>query len=106
MPTAGPLPFLVLALQLFSTGAPCLVSHRASARKKGSVNDQTLCVVVAGCCQSLAVFNPHLVILSNLIFFFSLSLLRGEDPVFDLIGDNYRIAIQLLEVATEMIKNH
>ena len=30
----------------------------------------------------------------------------GEDPVFDLIGDNYRIAIKLLEIATEMIKNH
>ena len=71
MPTAGPLPFLILALQLFSTGVPCLVSHRASARKKDSVNDQTLCVVIAGCCQSVAVFSLHLVVYSNLIFFFS-----------------------------------
>ncbi|MCA9766432.1 MAG: DUF4298 domain-containing protein [Carnobacterium sp.] len=30
----------------------------------------------------------------------------GEDPVFDVIGDNYRMAIRLLEVATEIIKNH
>ena len=29
-----------------------------------------------------------------------------EDPVFDVIGDNYRMAIRLLEVATEIIKNH
>lgn len=30
----------------------------------------------------------------------------GEDQVFDVIGDNYRMAIRLLEVATEIIKNH
>lgn len=30
----------------------------------------------------------------------------GEDLAFDLLGDNYRIAIQLLEVATHIIKNH
>lgn len=81
MPTAQSLPFLDLALQLFSTGVPCLVSHRASVRKKGSVSDQTLCIVIAGCCQSLSVFNLHPIVLSNLIFFSS--LLRGEDPVFD-----------------------
>lgn len=69
MPTTQSLPFLDLALQLFSTGVPCLVSHGASVRKKGSVSDQTLCVVIAGCCQSLSVFNLHPVVLSNRNFF-------------------------------------
>lgn len=30
----------------------------------------------------------------------------SEDAVFDLIGDNYNVAIRMLEAATEIIKNH
>ncbi|MCD1148033.1 DUF4298 domain-containing protein [Peptoniphilus sp. KCTC 25270] len=30
----------------------------------------------------------------------------SEDAVFDLIGDNHHLAIEMLELATEILKNH
>ncbi len=30
----------------------------------------------------------------------------SEDAVFDLIGDNFHTAVEMLEIATEIIKNH
>lgn len=30
----------------------------------------------------------------------------SQDAVFDLIGDNFNIAIEMLEIATDVIKNH